>query len=68
MSDSKLTEPQCIFMSNATEPSDCPPCWYPLARSLSKEICVAGNHFVEVLYDEAGQVWAMLHSGSRGIG
>ena len=27
-----------------------------------------GNHFVEVCIDEAGAVWVMLHSGSRGIG
>ena len=27
-----------------------------------------GNHFVEVCLDEAGSVWIMLHSGSRGIG
>ncbi len=27
-----------------------------------------GNHFVEVCLDEADQVWAVLHSGSRGIG
>ena len=27
-----------------------------------------GNHFIEVCLDEAGQVWVMLHSGSRGIG
>ena len=27
-----------------------------------------GNHFIEVCLDEAGHVWAMLHSGSRGIG
>jgi len=27
-----------------------------------------GNHFVEICLDEAGAVWAMLHSGSRGIG
>lgn len=27
-----------------------------------------GNHFVEVCLDEAGWVWVMLHSGSRGIG
>lgn len=28
-----------------------------------------GNHFIEVLYDENdGQVWIMLHSGSRNIG
>jgi tRNA-splicing ligase RtcB (3'-phosphate/5'-hydroxy nucleic acid ligase) len=27
-----------------------------------------GNHFVEVCLDEAGRVWLMLHSGSRGIG
>ena len=27
-----------------------------------------GNHFIEVCLDEAGRVWVMLHSGSRGIG
>ncbi len=27
-----------------------------------------GNHFIEVTSDEAGQVWLMLHSGSRNIG
>jgi tRNA-splicing ligase RtcB len=27
-----------------------------------------GNHFVEVCIDEAGAVWFMLHSGSRGVG
>ena len=28
----------------------------------------SGNHFVEVCSDEAGVVWLLLHSGSRGIG
>ncbi|HRQ66639.1 MAG TPA: RtcB family protein [Xanthomonadaceae bacterium] len=27
-----------------------------------------GNHFIEVCIDESQRVWAMLHSGSRGIG
>jgi tRNA-splicing ligase RtcB len=27
-----------------------------------------GNHFIEVCLDEAGGVWIMLHSGSRGVG
>ncbi|MCL0184807.1 RtcB family protein, partial [Klebsiella pneumoniae] len=27
-----------------------------------------GNHFIEVCLDERDQVWAMLHSGSRGVG
>lgn len=27
-----------------------------------------GNHFIEVCLDEAGAVWIMLHSGSRGPG
>ena len=27
-----------------------------------------GNHFIEVCLDEAGDVWVMLHSGSRGVG
>lgn len=28
----------------------------------------SGNHFVEVCLDENGNVWIVLHSGSRGIG
>ena len=27
-----------------------------------------GNHFIEICLDEEDAVWAMLHSGSRGIG
>lgn len=27
-----------------------------------------GNHFIEVCIDDDQQVWAMLHSGSRGVG
>ena len=27
-----------------------------------------GNHFIEICGDEAGQVWIVLHSGSRGLG
>ncbi len=27
-----------------------------------------GNHFIELCLDEAGSVWIMLHSGSRGVG
>jgi tRNA-splicing ligase RtcB (3'-phosphate/5'-hydroxy nucleic acid ligase) len=27
-----------------------------------------GNHFIEVCLDEENRVWAMLHSGSRGMG
>lgn len=27
-----------------------------------------GNHFIELCLDESGVVWAMLHSGSRGMG
>ncbi|MDK2126797.1 RtcB family protein [Parachitinimonas caeni] len=27
-----------------------------------------GNHFIELCLDEVGQVWIMLHSGSRGVG
>ncbi len=27
-----------------------------------------GNHFIEVCLDESGEVWIMLHSGSRGVG
>jgi tRNA-splicing ligase RtcB len=28
----------------------------------------SGNHFFELCLDERGRVWAVLHSGSRGIG
>lgn len=28
----------------------------------------SGNHFIEITVDESDQVWAFLHSGSRGIG
>ena len=28
----------------------------------------SGNHFIEICLDEAGRVWLMLHSGSRGVG
>ena len=27
-----------------------------------------GNHFIEICLDESDRAWAMLHSGSRGIG
>ena len=27
-----------------------------------------GNHFIELCEDESGMAWALLHSGSRGIG
>ena len=27
-----------------------------------------GNHFIEICLDEEDNVWAMLHSGSRGVG
>lgn len=28
----------------------------------------SGNHFIEIVHDENDDVWAFLHSGSRGIG
>ena len=28
----------------------------------------SGNHFIELVLDEDGQVWTFLHSGSRGVG
>ena len=28
----------------------------------------SGNHFLELCADESGQIWLMLHSGSRGAG
>src|SRR6266702_2083907 len=49
----------------------------PATRLTDKQITTAhcqfgtlgsGNHFAEVSVDEAGVVWTVLHSGSRGIG
>ncbi len=39
-------------------------------RSIAQQLGTlgGGNHFVEVCLDERDQVWAVLHSGSRGIG
>ena len=28
----------------------------------------SGNHFIELAHDTSGDVWAVLHSGSRGVG
>lgn len=27
-----------------------------------------GNHFIEIGYDESGQIWIIIHSGSRNVG
>jgi len=27
-----------------------------------------GNHFIEICEDQVGEIWVMLHSGSRGVG
>jgi len=43
----------------------------PLARTNHRNhlgTLGTGNHFIEVCLDEAGAVWFMLHSGSRGVG
>lgn len=39
-------------------------------RSIAQQLgsLGGGNHFVEISLDERGHVWAVLHSGSRGIG
>lgn len=42
-----------------------------IARGLTLEqlgTLGTGNHFIEVCLDTDGAVWAMLHSGSRGLG
>ncbi len=41
-----------------------------LARNNARHLGTlgTGNHFIEVCLDEAGHVWTMLHSGSRGCG
>jgi tRNA-splicing ligase RtcB len=50
---------------------------YPVIGTLQKSQSIwmrqmgtlgGGNHFIELCLDETGGVWAMLHSGSRGIG
>ncbi len=41
-----------------------------LARNNARHLGTlgTGNHFIEVCLDESDRVWAMLHSGSRGVG
>ena len=41
-----------------------------IARNWRKQLgsLGSGNHFIEIVLDEDGCVWAFLHSGSRGIG
>ena len=41
------------------------PVWMPLGTARSAG---GGNHFLELVHDETGRVWVMLHSGSRNIG
>ena len=43
---------------------------HPAGRILADQLGTlgGGNHFIELCLDEAGGVWVMLHSGSRGIG
>lgn len=36
--------------------------------SLSIGTLGGGNHFLELQYDETGNVWCMIHSGSRSLG
>ena len=40
------------------------------ARRIWKQLGTlgGGNHFIEICLDEVGDVWVMLHSGSRNIG
>ena len=49
--------------------------WDDLSQRHSKDKAAAqvgtlggGNHFIEVCLDTKGEVWIVLHSGSRGIG
>ncbi len=50
------------------------PCPVALSSKQERKVLVqfgtlgSGNHFFEVCLDEAGMVWVVLHSGSRGIG
>lgn len=41
-----------------------------LSEKVAKQIGTlgGGNHFIEIVYDESGELWIMLHSGSRGTG
>ena len=44
--------------------------YHKLAKNWRKQLgsLGSGNHFIEIVLDEEGCVWAFLHSGSRGIG
>lgn len=47
---------------------------HPKIRTKDKNVAAqlgslgGGNHFIELCLDESGDVWIMLHSGSRGTG
>jgi tRNA-splicing ligase RtcB len=51
---------------------DHPPIWkrFPRTQNWARQMGTlgGGNHFIEVCVDEAQRVWALLHSGSRGVG
>ncbi|MBC7808478.1 MAG: RtcB family protein, partial [Akkermansiaceae bacterium] len=47
--------------------------WTAPAKALEKgmqQLCSlgGGNHFIELQYDQAGYLWGMIHTGSRGFG
>ena len=44
--------------------------YHKLSKNWRKQLgsLGSGNHFIEIVLDEEGYVWAFLHSGSRGIG
>src|SRR5215469_9812702 len=47
-----------------------PPTWKPTGRrpSRSSGAVGSGNHYVDLMRDEAGFVWIGVHFGSRGLG
>lgn len=52
-----------FFWSSNERPEDYASNWELQLGTLG-----SGNHFIEIVVDEEGSVWAFLHSGSRGIG
>jgi tRNA-splicing ligase RtcB len=61
-------EPRIAELTALAERADFDPAGYAGNWALQLGTLGGGNHFIEVSLDEDDNVWAFLHSGSRGIG
>ncbi|GAA4399255.1 RtcB family protein [Tsukamurella soli] len=61
-------EPRIIELEALAERAGFDPDSYTGSWRLQLGTLGSGNHFIELSRDRAGNVWAFLHSGSRGVG